>query len=104
MDAIISRIAKGMEQHHYKFKMVSIVHLSEVQDAVGKLVRQGTISEKLYSGWHFYQDSNQNFPEAKTMFIIAMPQPITRFYSLLGFNTPPLAADIVEWMREYICT
>jgi epoxyqueuosine reductase len=79
MDAIMSRIAKGMEQHLYKFKMVSIAHLSEVQDAVGKLVRQGTISEKLYSGWHFYLDSNKNFPEAKTMIIVAMPQPITRF-------------------------
>ena len=25
-------------------------------------------------------------------------------YSLLGFNTPPLAADIVEWIREHLCT
>jgi epoxyqueuosine reductase len=58
--------------------MVSIAHLQEVQDAVGELVRQGMISEKLHHGWHFYLDGNEKFPEAKTIAIIAMPQFITR--------------------------
>jgi epoxyqueuosine reductase len=78
MDAINSRIAEGMKQHHYKFKMVSIAHLPEVQDAVGKLVRQGMINEKLHSGWHFYKDNNTGSPEAKAIIIVVMPQYITR--------------------------
>jgi len=41
MDAVISQITDEMEQHHYKFKMVPITHLAEVQDGVGKLVPAG---------------------------------------------------------------
>ena len=78
MDAIMSQITDEMKQHHYKFKMVSIAHLPEVQDAVGELVRQGMISEKLHRGWHFYLDNNKNFPEAETIIVVAMPQFITR--------------------------
>lgn len=78
MDAVISQIAHGMKQHHYKFRTVAITHIHEVQDAVGELIRQGMISEKLYHGWHFYLDSNKNFPEAKTIIVVAMPQFITQ--------------------------
>jgi epoxyqueuosine reductase len=67
-----------MEQHHYKFKMVPITHLAEGQDGVGKLVRQGMVSETLSRGWHFYLDGNEKLPEAKTILVIAMPQFITR--------------------------
>jgi epoxyqueuosine reductase len=78
MDAVISKISDEMKQHHYKFRTVSITHLAEVQDAVGNLVRQGMISEKLHSAWHFYKDNNTGLPEAKTIIIVAMPQYITR--------------------------
>jgi epoxyqueuosine reductase len=78
MDAVISQITDEMEQHHYKFKMVPITHLAEGQDGVGKLVRQGMVSETLSRGWHFYLDGNEKLPEAKTILVIAMPQFITR--------------------------
>jgi epoxyqueuosine reductase len=78
MDAVISRITDEMKPYHYRFKTVSITHLAEAQDAVGELVRQGMISEKLHRGWHFYLDNNKNFPEAKTIIVVAMPQFITR--------------------------
>ena len=78
MDAVISRITDEMKPYHYRFKTVSITHLAEAQDAVGKLVRQGIVSEKLHHGWHFYLDNNKNFPEAKTIIVVAMPQFITR--------------------------
>ena len=78
MDAVISRIAGGKEQHHYKFRIVPIAHLAEAQGAVGKLVRQGAVSETLSRGWHFYLDGKNNFPEAKTIIAVAMPQLITR--------------------------
>jgi epoxyqueuosine reductase len=77
MDAIMSQITDEMKQHHYKFKMVSIAHLPEVQDAVGELVRQGMVSETLSRDWHFYLDNNKNFPETKTIIVVAMPQFIT---------------------------
>ena len=77
MDEIISQISDEMKQHHYKFKTVSITHLFEIQNAVGELVRQGVISEKLHTGWQFYLDNNKNLPEAKTIIIVAMPQFIT---------------------------
>jgi epoxyqueuosine reductase len=67
-----------MEQYHYRFKMVPITHLAEGQDGVGKLVRQGMVSETLSRGWHFYLDGNEKLPEAKTILVIAMPQFITR--------------------------
>jgi len=78
MDAVISQITTEMKPHHYQFKTVSITHLAEAQDAVGKLVRQGAVSETLSRGWHFYLDGNNNFPEAKTIAVIAMPQSVTR--------------------------
>jgi epoxyqueuosine reductase len=94
MDAVISQITDEMEQHHYKFKMVPITHLAEVQDAVGELVRQGMISETLSRGWHFYLDGNEKLPEAKTIAVIAMPQYITRVTfrnkgKVFAANIPP---------------
>ena len=78
MDVIMSKITDEMKQHHYKFKMVSIAHLPEVQDAVRELVGQGMVSETLSRGWHFYLDTNKKLPGAKTIAVIAMPQFITR--------------------------
>jgi len=80
MDAIISQIADEMKRHRYKYRTVSITHSQDVQDTVGKLVRQGMISEKLYGGWQFILNSNVNLPEAKTIIIVAMPQSLTRVY------------------------
>jgi len=73
MDAIMSRIGKGNGAASLQVKMVSIAHLSRSTGCSGKLVRRERSVEKLYSGWHFYLDSNKNFPEAKTMIIVAMP-------------------------------
>jgi len=67
-----------MKRLGFKTKTVSIIHLPEVQEAVGRLVRQGLLNKRLYENWHFYLDSNKNLPEAKTVVIVAMPHPITR--------------------------
>lgn len=72
-----------MEQIGYRAKTVSIEHLTEVQEAVAKLIRQGMISEQLHSTWHFYMQTNENLPKAKTMIIVAMPQPLIRICSIL---------------------
>jgi len=78
LNEIAHRIQEGMIQSRYKVKTVSITHLSEIQDSVSKLVRQGLINTQLHERWHFYLNTNRNLPEAKTIIIVAIPQPITR--------------------------
>ena len=69
-----------MNPYGYKAKTVSITHLPEVQESVGKLVRQGLINKKLHEKWHFYLKTNEILPEAKTIIVVAMPQPVTRIW------------------------
>jgi len=76
MDAVTSIITDEMRLHRYKFKTVSIKHLPAVQDAVGNLVREGILNEKMSNGWQFYKNTNNDFPDAKTIIILAMPQSI----------------------------
>jgi epoxyqueuosine reductase len=78
--AIAHKIQEEMERLGYQARTVSITHLPEVQEAVGGLVRQGLLNERLCQNWHFYLDSNKNLPEAKTIVIVAMPHPITRIW------------------------
>jgi epoxyqueuosine reductase len=108
MSDISDKILLEMKRYGYKFKSVSISHLPEVQEAVAKLVRQGMISEQLHSTWHFYLDSNKNLPEAKTIFIIAMPQSISRAQfewqktSILADFPPGTFGKVVESQAEKI--
>ena len=80
MNGIVCKIQDGMKQHRYKARTVSITHLPEVQEAVGKLVGQGLLNKRLHETWHFYLQTNENLPEAKTIVIVAMPQPFTRVW------------------------
>jgi epoxyqueuosine reductase len=80
MSGVITKIQDGMNQHYYKAKTVSITHLPEVQETVGKLVRQGLLNQRLHERWHFYLQTNESLPEAQTIVIVAMPQPITRIW------------------------
>ena len=78
LNEVVRKIHEKMKESGYKVETVSITHLSELQDSVGKLVRQGLINKQLHERWHFYLDTNKNMPEAKTIMIVAIPQPITR--------------------------
>jgi len=80
LSEIARNIQERMKQSGYKVKFVSITHLPEVQESVAKLVRQGLINKRLYKKWHFYLDNNKNLPEAKTIFIVAIPSPLTRVW------------------------
>jgi hypothetical protein len=51
-----------MSHYNFRFKIVSIAHLVELQDSVGKLIRHGLVSKQLYKNWHFYLSSNKNLP------------------------------------------
>ncbi|MBN1176592.1 MAG: hypothetical protein JXA51_02815 [Dehalococcoidales bacterium] len=78
MEGISTKIREAVKSHGYKARTVSIAHLPEVQEAVGGLVRQGLINRQLHEKWHFYLRTNENLPEAKTIIVVAMPQPFTR--------------------------
>ncbi len=75
---VLTQIQRKIAPIGYKFRTVSISHLSEIQDAVGKLITQGLIAKSLYEKWHFYLNTNDNMHDAKTIIIVAMPEPLTR--------------------------
>ncbi|MFC1900819.1 4Fe-4S double cluster binding domain-containing protein [Chloroflexota bacterium] len=75
---IYEQIKQELNQYGYRFSTVSITHLSELQDVVAKLIRQGLVNKQLSEKWSFYLRTNERLPEAKTIIIAAIPQPITR--------------------------
>jgi epoxyqueuosine reductase len=77
MDGILKKIREEMKPHGYQARTVSIAHLPDVQESVGRLVRQGLVDQQLSEKWHFYLMTNEDLPEAKTIIVLAMPQPIT---------------------------
>jgi len=71
-------IQEAMQQLGYRAKTVSITRLPEIQGAVSELIRQGLVNRLLHEKWHFYLDTNKDLPEAKSIAIMVIPQPITR--------------------------
>jgi epoxyqueuosine reductase len=80
MDDIFGNMQVAMKQLDYEARTVSIVHLSEVQEAVGNLIRRGFVNEGLHRRWHFHLDTDKSLPEARTIIIAAMPSPLTRIW------------------------
>jgi epoxyqueuosine reductase len=80
MSEIADKIREGIKQFGYKFSTVAIKHLPELQEAVRKLIRQGLVDKQLHQNWDFYQETRADLPAAKTIIIVAMPQPINRFW------------------------
>jgi epoxyqueuosine reductase len=75
---IAHKIQEELKRCGCQAKTVSIKRLPEIQEAVRRLVRQGLLDRRLYESWHFYLDSNENLPGARTIFIVAIPHPISR--------------------------
>lgn len=78
MANVFEQVSPAMNRCDYQYRTVSITHLPAVQQAVGELVRQGLLNRRLHGTWHFYLDTNKDLPEAKTIVVVAMPQPFTR--------------------------
>jgi len=78
MALVGNKIRDAIKPFGYKARSVSISHLPELQETVGKLVHQGLVNQRLSEKWHFYLKTNENLPEAKTIIITALPQSITR--------------------------
>lgn len=78
MATAVDKAFRELERAGLKARAVSMAHLPAIRQAVAELVRQGMISETLHHDWHFYLDANNDLPAAKTVFVIAIPQPVTR--------------------------
>jgi epoxyqueuosine reductase len=78
LNLILSEVQKQLSRFRCGFRTVSITHLNELQSAIARLVSQGLVSKRLSDTWRFYTESNTDFPEAQTIIIIAIPQPIVR--------------------------
>jgi epoxyqueuosine reductase len=92
MDKLNSQIQDAMKPYGYKVRTVSIVHLTEAQDEVGRLIRRGLVDKGLSANWHFYLKTSEDLPQAETIFVVAMPQPFTHLtFAWQGMTYP---ADI----------
>lgn len=75
---IYTGIKESMQLAGFKTTIVSIAHLPEARAAITRLVIQGLVSRRLSENWKFYLEANDGLPEAKTIIITAMPQPVVR--------------------------
>ncbi len=78
MEKISYEIRAALSRYGYRAKTVAISHLPEVQESVGRLVRQGLIDKQLCENWHFYLKTSEDLPGVETIIVVAMPQPLTR--------------------------
>lgn len=86
MNNVVRRMDERMAQVGYSARCVSIEHLAESQGSVAGLISQGSIDTWLHEKWHFYLKTNDSLPEARTIIVVAMPQPFTRV-SFLRYGT-----------------
>jgi epoxyqueuosine reductase len=67
-----------MERAGYKAAVVSTIHVQEVQAAVSRLVGQGLVNSRLSEHWNFHLETAAGLPGARTIIVIAVPQPVVR--------------------------
>jgi epoxyqueuosine reductase len=79
VNEVIHKIQEGIKQSGFKAKIVSIQHLPELQETIEGLVRRGLIDKHLNETYlRFYFEPPPSLSNARTIVIIAIPQPITR--------------------------
>ena len=79
MAGIIDNALQELLRSGYKAKVVSITHLSELQEGIDKFHRQGLLDKQLSDSYlRFQYGTPDDLPGVTAIFIIAVPQPITR--------------------------
>ncbi len=78
---IHTAIRNQLNRKRAKYRLVSIEHLSEVQNEMEKHRRRGEIKEHLYQDYlnDFQFNFENHFPNAKSIFIVAIPEPQMSF-------------------------
>ncbi|MBN2240907.1 MAG: hypothetical protein JW712_14150 [Dehalococcoidales bacterium] len=59
-------------------RTVSIHHVPEIREAVGSLISSGAVDRELSRNWHFHLENKVRPPNAETILITAIPQPVKR--------------------------
>ena len=75
---IYTGIKESMRLADCETATVSITHLLEAQAAISRLVERGLVDRRLSKDWRFYLEANDGLPDARTIVIVAVPQPIVR--------------------------
>lgn len=79
MSETSTRAIEELERRGFKARTVSIQHLPELQEDIEKFQRQGLLDKYLTEVYlQFKYDIASVQPNASTIFIIAIPQPVTR--------------------------
>lgn len=89
MNTIADTVFQKLAQAGLKARTVSITRLPAVQGAVARLVKQELIAAHLHHDWHFYLGTSKDLPDAKTIFVVAIPQPVARaWFEWRGISYP----------------
>jgi epoxyqueuosine reductase len=74
---IINSLYEKLEKHNCKAKIVSIKHLKELKENIERTHQSGLFDEEFYQREliHFDFDIPRDFPEAKSLIVVAVPQP-----------------------------
>jgi len=69
-----------LKERGYKGRIVSIQHLGDLQEEIEGRYRQGLFDEEFYQEWltGFAFSPPDSLPEARSMIVVAVPQPQTR--------------------------
>jgi epoxyqueuosine reductase len=70
---------RELERRGFRARTVSVQHLPELREDIEKWQRQGLLDQSLATAYlQFGYDAGSVLPGARTIFIVAIPQPITR--------------------------
>jgi epoxyqueuosine reductase len=77
---IINALYEKLEKQNCKGKIVSIKHIQEIKSDIEKTYQNGSFDEDFYLRelLHFNCDIPETFPEAKSLIVVAVPQPHIR--------------------------
>ena len=79
MSNIIEKVFKELNSAGCKAQVISVSHLPELQKDVDKFQRQGLLDKELTKTYLQFQfNLPEDLPDAASIFIIVIPQPITR--------------------------
>jgi len=96
METIIQQLQNKLQHSGLKSSVVSIRHLKDLQTNLDNLLRQGILKSDFYDeiiaryqDFDYNLEPPANFPEAKTIFITAAPQPKVKvIFNLAGKKYP----------------
>jgi len=78
--AIQERLQNDLEQAGYPARIISATHLEDLKQEISALLDSGTVQKSLYQEgldrWKY--DYTSECPEAKSLIVVAMPQPIIK--------------------------